>query len=385
MSQFPDVPPIQEIGVLLHIGVHKTGTTAIQAALADARPELRRSGILYPGKRKAQHRSAMAITQRTWGWKDKGGEVFDMSVFDWLVGQVHGHTGRVAISSEFFCEANAETAVEIARALDRDRVHVVVTLRNLGRLLPSSWQQYLKYGLTTGYEKWLRNVFADPGQSSMTPTFWRRNDHGAVISRWAEAVGPENVTVLVLEDVDRTAMFRTFAQLLGVEPDVLVSRMDLTSNRSMTAAEAELLIRLNKRVKADLTWDEYVKYVRRGVALGMVEGREPTPEEPRVHTPDWALDAAAEQGAKATEVIGGLGVRVLGDLDALAIRVESAPPAAIGDTGLLPIDAAVQAVMTVIEATRDNPELSAKDLRDQLWERTKEDARLRWRLRSLRP
>ena len=36
----PDVPPLPADAVLLHIGVHKTGTTAIQAALAAARPDL---------------------------------------------------------------------------------------------------------------------------------------------------------------------------------------------------------------------------------------------------------------------------------------------------------------------------------------------------------
>jgi hypothetical protein len=128
------------------------------------------------------------------------------------------------ISSEFFCEAPAATVDEVVAALGRDRVHVVVTLRNLGRLLPSTWQQYLKYGLATGYEKWLTSIFENPGQSSMTPTFWRRNDHGAVVDRWASAVGPENVTVMVLEHVDRTAMFRAFAQLIDLPPEVLISR-----------------------------------------------------------------------------------------------------------------------------------------------------------------
>jgi hypothetical protein len=52
---------------------------------------------------------------------------------------------------------------------------------------------------------------------------------------------------------------------------------------------------------------------------------------------------------------------------------------------MLPVDAAVQAVITVVEATRDNPELSVKDLRSELWSRTKDDLRLRWRMKSLRP
>ena len=48
MSQarmLPDVPELAKDSVLLHIGVHKTGTTAIQAALADARDDLAAHGI----------------------------------------------------------------------------------------------------------------------------------------------------------------------------------------------------------------------------------------------------------------------------------------------------------------------------------------------------
>lgn len=37
--------------LLLHVGGHKTGTTAIQTALAQARPELEAAGILYPDLR----------------------------------------------------------------------------------------------------------------------------------------------------------------------------------------------------------------------------------------------------------------------------------------------------------------------------------------------
>jgi hypothetical protein len=382
---FPVVPSLPADGVLLHVGVHKTGTTAIQAALADARPDLKKLGVLYPGKRKAQHRSALAVTQRTWGWKDRGGESYDMSHYTWLVEQTRKHRGRVAISSEFFCESDAAVARQIGGDLGLDRVHVVVTLRNLGKLLPSSWQQYLKYGLVANYEKWLHNMLDPDAPGSMTPSFWRRNDHASVVSRWVDALGPERVTVVVLEDVDMSAMYRSFAQLLAVPEDLLVSRMNLTSNRSMTAAEAQFLIGLNRRVKTDLTWDEYVRFVRRGVALGIVEGREPAPDEPRLHTPDWALDAAAERGAASVPGIRATGARILGDLDALGARVGSPPPPPDSVNVELPTAAAVQAVVTVIEETRANPELSVRDLRDELWSRTKQDLKLRWRLKSLRP
>lgn len=383
MSMLPDAPAIPANGVLLHVGVHKTGTTAIQAALADARQDLRANGAYYPGRLQAQHRAALAVLGRPWGWNTRGGSVLDRSHFDTLAKRVRRHDDRVVISSEFFCEADAPTAAGVVADFGADRVHVVVTLRNLGRLLPSSWQQYLKYGLTTPYEKWLKNVFDGVGGSTMTPTFWKRHDHGAVLTRWSEAVGAANVTVLVLEDVDRSAMFVAFAQLLDLPPEVLVSRTDLTSNRSMTAAEAELLVRLNKKVKKELQWDEYVRYVRRGVALGMVEGREPGADEPRLHTPDWALDAAAEHGARSVETIRSLGVSVLGDLDALSCRVGSPPPVPPELASVLPVDAGVQAVMTVIDAARENP--SARDLAGQLWRRTKAESRTRLHRGSASP
>lgn len=380
---FPPVPALPSDGVLLHVGVHKTGTTAVQAALADARPELKQHGIAYPGKRKAQHRSAMAVNQRNWGWKGKGGETYDMSVYEWLVDQVTRNRGRVAVSSEFFCEGTAETAAKVVQDLGGDKVHVVIGLRNLGRLLPSSWQQYLKYGLDMGYERWLTGVFENQGKA--TPSFWKRNDHGRLVRQWVDAAGPGNVTVMVLEGVDLSAQFRTFAQLLDVPEELLVSRMDLTSNRSMTAAEASFLLQINSQVKPLLTWDEYVKYVRRGVALGMVESREPSPDEPRLHTPDWALDAAAERGAAAVEEIRASGARILGDVDELAVRLPSTPPNPESVNTDIPTAAAVQAVLTVIESTRDNPELTAKQLRNELVARTKEDLKLRWRMKSLRP
>jgi len=295
----------------------------------------------------------------------------DRRHFDALVRRTQKYDGRVAISSEFFCEAPEDKALETIDALGgRDRVTVVVTLRNLGKLLPSSWQQYLKYGLTTAYEKWLEDVFANPGASKISPTFWRRHDHGDVLTRWSNAVGAQNVNVLVLEDVDRSAQFHAFAQMLGVPEDLLVSRMDLTSNRSMTAAEAELLVRLNKKVKKQLQWADYVRLVRRGVALRMVEGREPAPDEPRLVTPDWALDAAAEHGAKSVATIKSLGVNVYGDLDALETRVPSSNESSQAPAQM-PIDAAVSAVTAVIEASREEP--TARELAGRTWRQARKD------------
>ena len=365
------LPALPTDGVLLHIGVHKTGTTAIQAALSDARQELAAAGVLYPGRLQAQHRAALAALGRTWGWNQRGGSVVPSHQLDAVAKDVAAYRGRVAISSEFFCEADAETAQRVVQRLGGSRVHVVVTLRNLGSLLPSSWQQYLKYGLETDYEPWLQDVFAVRGSSRKSPTFWRRHDHGEVVQRWADAAGPDNVTVLVLEKVDRSALFVAFAQLLGVPEHMLTSRMDLTSNRSMTAAEAELLLGVNRRVKRNLKWPDYVRLVRRGMALAMVEQRQPAATEPRMTTPDWALDAAAEHGAQIVEQLRSSGARIVGPIEELALRLPAQPAAVPVDQ--IPVQAALEAVVAVIGESVE--QTSTRALVRQLLRQLRNDVR----------
>lgn len=178
------------------------------------------------------------------------------------------------------------------------------------------------------------------------------------------------MNVLVLEGADLSAQFRSFAQMLGVPEETLVSRMNLTSNRSMTAAEAELLLRLNRRVKKQMQWTDYVQLVRRGVALRMVESREPDPDEARLQTPEWALDAAAKEGAKAVAAIEELGVNVYGDLASLAVRVPGSGQSSDAPADM-PIDAAVEAIVAVIEASEEEP--TSRELAGKLWRQTRKD------------
>lgn len=348
-DRLPPVPPLPDDAICLHLGIHKTGTTALQAALADARAELAAHGVTYPGRRTAHHGAAMAILGRSWGWKDRGGQVASPKVFDRLAREARKHQGRVMISSEQFCEADDAGAVRIVEGLGADRTHVVLALRNLGNLLASSWQQYLKYGQTMGYEKWL-TAMLDPTQTSrVTPTFWRRNDHGRLVQRWADVLGPDRVTVLIVEDVDPDSLFRVFAEMLDIPPGVLLSRRGSSPNRSLTAAESEFLRRLNKDVGTTLGWNDYEHLVRRDVA-GALQSRRPGPEEPRLHTPAWALQAAHVRSQEAVSTIERTGVRVIGNLEALSRQIEAGPPNPPGTRAALPMEAALSVIAAQVQA-----------------------------------
>lgn len=338
--------------VLVHVGFHKTGTTALQDALARVRPDLLEVDVLYPGELRSHHRAAMAVTERTWGWGDQGGRKHRPKYWDDLVAASGAHPGRVMISSEALSLAREPAIDRMVAELGADRLHVVGTLRPFARLLPSSWQQYLKYGLSMPYVEWLENVFANPPECPPSPNFWRRNDHLGVFTRWAERLGPDRVTLVVLDDRDRGHLYRTFESMLGLPDGLIVPDPSVgASNRSMSAAEAEMLRLVNERGARDWDWSLYQAGVRRGAILRMVEARRPGPDEPALVTPQWAVEAAQEFGRRTAEGIAALGIRVYGRLDALADPMPWGDP----PTGMpaLPADAAAEAVLGAVLNTAE--------------------------------
>lgn len=338
------IEPLPEGSVLVHVGFHKTGTTALQSAFASTRPELLEVGVLYPGELRSHHRAAMAVTERTWGWGDKGGRKHRPKYWEELVAATADHSDRVVISSEALSLARDDAIDRMVDELGEDRLHVVGTLRPFARLLSSSWQQYLKYGLAMPYVEWLENVFANPPECPPSPNFWRRNDYLGVFTRWADRLGPHRVTLVVLDERDRDYLFRTFETLVGVPEGLLVPDPTLgASNRSMTAAEAEMLRLVNERGARDWDWALYQAGVRRGAIMRMVESRRPGPEEPGIVTPEWAVQAAADVGRRTAEGVAALGINVHGDLGSLANPIPAGdPPPGVP---ALPADAAAEAVL----------------------------------------
>lgn len=336
--------PVPDGALLLHIGVPKTGTTGLQDSLAASRDRLDTAGVCYPGHLTEHSRAALSVLGLIWGWRDHGGGTVQDRWWPELLDQVRSAPGRVLVSSEFFCEANEEQAATIADALGRSRLHVVVTLRPLGRLLPSSWQQYLKTGVARSYPGWLKAVLADQPTPGVTPSFWRRHDHGAVVQRWVDELGPDRVTVVVLDRTDHAFLPRCFEGLLALPDGMLEPRPDARSNRSLTLGEAELLRRVNRAVRREgLDWRSYERLLRRGAVLRLVEQREPGPAEARIVTPAWALERAAELGQVAVQRIRASGATVLGGLDSLA--ADHGSPGDPGRIVTLPIDVAAQALV----------------------------------------
>ena len=113
------------------------------------------------------------------------------------------------------------------------------TLRAIGAILPSAWQQGLKAGVTTGYNQWLKVVRRATDHPRRA--FWYRHDQVEQVRRWAQVVGADRTYAVVIPDGDRTAIFTGFEGLLGLPGGFLANREQIIQNRSMTTLEAEFV------------------------------------------------------------------------------------------------------------------------------------------------
>lgn len=304
--------------LVIHPGFHKSGTTALQEAFAANREQLSKLDIFYPSiGTKAHHRVAWALTQRPWGWNKRGGQRTPEKFWDRMVDRLGASNLQTALlSSEFFSEIDGEKIRKIRSDIKGRDVNILFTLRPLAKLLPSSYQQYLKYGITVQYEDWLHAILDKPGESKVSPTFWKRHSHDKVIARWVDVFGASKVTVLIVNEAQPTFLFDEINKYLELPPGTLKAE-NSGSNRSLTMEEIALLLELNRQFPKERVWDEYEIFIRAGYIRELTDHVPPAPDKARLLTPDWAIAKANQLGGEIKREIENLGVRVIGDIDSL--------------------------------------------------------------------
>jgi hypothetical protein len=338
---------------LLHIGPHKTGTTSVQGALFAARDLLPEHGVVFPAHSRHPMEAVLAACARP---AMMGDTAPTEKHWTRLLEQVRATCGKTSvISSEFFADTeDDDTIARIVGQLGGERVHVLVTLRPLVRIMPSQWQQYVQNGLRMGYEDWLTHMLRKAPYEQPNPSFWRRHRHDRLVERWVRAVGAQRVTVVVVDDRDRGGLMRTFERLLGL-PENLLQPVPDTANRSLTLAETEMLRNLNKEFRGNGLPDElYSRLVRNGAVMHMKNTCSPSPEDVKILTPEWAGRAAAGIGAEAARRIGELGVRVVGDPGLLSAVPEAPALDGIPAPRISP-EVAAQALYGALAAAAEVP------------------------------
>lgn len=304
--------------LILHVGFHKSGTSALQESLANQRDELHKAGVLYPSiGKKAHHRVAWGLSQKPWGWKARGAEKTPHKTFSRMASLINlSSAPKIILSSEFFAEIEPKHIEKLASSIRGRQVKILFTLRPLAKLLSSSYQQYLKFGLKADYVAWLHSVLDEPGVSKLNPTFWKRHMHGQVIEKWARVFGRENISVLIVDEQRPEFLYESINSYLGLPLGFLKPTAE-GSNRSLTLEETSLLLELNQRFPKERDWNEYLIFIRNGYVREITDNVPIKPGSPRLLTPVWAVNKANEIAGASKRKIVELGVEVIGDISSL--------------------------------------------------------------------
>lgn len=301
---------------LVHIGPQKTGSTALQLALFQARDELVEYGAYCPGGGYRRRRAGWAIGLNG---RPAGSEQPPIELWDRLVNEVAGVGDlRACISNEAFAHADREQALKIVTDLGGDAVHVVAVARRLDRYLPSLWQERVKASEPRTFEQWLEVALHGDDSIWDYRNVWNGHDIEGLVGRWTDIVGPDRFTLIVSDDRDHGFIPRVFEQMLGL-PEGLLRPSGGRDNRSLNAVEAELIRRVNADVvPLGLRGERYRELIRKGLTNNILESGGAIPG-PRIPIPGWAVDEIRALSDRRVESVRNLGVRVLGDPELLRV------------------------------------------------------------------
>lgn len=332
----------------MHIGPHKTGSTAIQVALVEAGETLAAHGVAYVTG--ASHRPrkagwALGIRGRPAGTEQPPIEHWER----FAQAVAAARHPRVCVSNEDFGRATPEQIDQVVDDLGGHRVHVVAVARRLDRYLPSQWQERVKAGDERPYDEWLRIVLDtdDPEQDWDRRNVWFSHDVEALVTRWVDKVGPDRFTLIVGDEADRDQLPRTFEAMLGLPVGTLKPN-PAKSNRGLSWAETELIRTVNQTV-ADRGWTrpQRRRFLVKGVLADM-QGR-PAPDGPKSPPlPEWARDRLRELSDRRVEQVRSLGVRVVGDPEVLRMPADVPTAPTPLEPPALPIEVAANAIAAVM-------------------------------------
>lgn len=293
----------------LHLGTAKSGTTYLQELWWRHRAALRAQGLLLPGTALRDHFHAAALVKGMDGIVD-GLSADERRTWSRLLAEAGGWTGDVLVSHEHFSDSPSAAARQaVAQVAEvSEEVHVVLTVRDLGRVLPSAWQQRVKQGARQPYGAFLETVRRErPDQK-----FWRYQDVPGILDRWAAGLPPERVHLVVVPapGAPRDELWRRTASVLGVDVDDL----DATPRRpndSLSVVEAELLRRVNTAVPRSARTVTLTRLTKGAFARDVLAGSSPQESFvlPAAHA-DW-VRARSEATVTA---LAGRGYDVVGDL-----------------------------------------------------------------------
>lgn len=226
----------------LHVGLPKTGTSFLQDVFWANQGALAQQGlVMLPARRIDHFLLALALRDLVREYDDPRAG----SVLERLAEEAPAvRADRVLLSQEALAPTTPEQAARLVGLLGDFEIHVVVTVRDLARQLPSAWQQRVQARATYTYAEFLDDVVA---RAPASEDLWRNQDLGRVLESWGTVVPPERLHVVTAPHSGvpgASSLLERFCSVVGVDPGGL-SVETATRNQSLGHAQADLLRRVN--------------------------------------------------------------------------------------------------------------------------------------------
>lgn len=296
----------------LHVGLMKTGTTFLQSVWRVNHARLAEQGVYVPAGRDTpvqRHAVWDLMGRRPRGARDER-----------ISGQWKALTDAVAasrpptvlLSEEYLATATIRQARRAVAGFPGHEVHVVVTARDLGRVLAAAWQEEVKGDQTRTWPEYVAAV-RDPAARMRDPArgFWRHHDLSAVVDTWAAAVGRRRVHVVTVPPAGAPPglLLARVGGLVGFDPDLLTEPAPRL-NESLGAPTTEVVRRLNERLGHRLNQRQYDMVVKDTLLR-----RLPVPESSeRFVLPAEHLAWVTEEAQRIISHVRSSGYDVVGDL-----------------------------------------------------------------------
>lgn len=209
---------------ILHIGLHKTGTTSIQAFLQRKREGLLARdidvyrGLYHPGNHFELHAAALR-RERMSPFKARRNVVMDDAACESIRDRVRGfldrtHSTKVVFSGEGMCYLRYDDEFErLAQLVPARRIQIVMCVREAGAWLKSYDKEMRKHPLTT--------PVTDDKDSCwyLGPDSWLADIEGRV-ENFRRFFGSDNVTVFRYEQAlqEFGNVIPGFLRTIGLRP-----------------------------------------------------------------------------------------------------------------------------------------------------------------------
>jgi hypothetical protein len=186
--------------LVLHIGTHKTGTTALQQTLAAARGRLTAQGLIYPELHPRESGHHRLVTP----WIDLANRRYAdppaVGLWRRLAERRAGGRDTVVLSSEEFSRARPQSVdfAELAGFVAGfGRRTVVCYLRNQADYIQSIYLQVLKRGRSIGFDRFVAAGIAERFAGGMFL------DYAALYAQVRAGFAPEEIRFLSYEEAAR--------------------------------------------------------------------------------------------------------------------------------------------------------------------------------------